>query len=284
MPMTQELRNEISAKLEQFSRIQKKLAVFLIQYWNEIPLMSIEYISKECGVSTATIIRFVRRFGFRGFYDFKDKIKEEIKSSINPAERFRLVKTELSGRKSLVKVAKQDVKNINKLLGTLEEAKFRQFLEMVEKAGRVFAFGVSVSSIFARMITYIFNQVQKETHFLDEGIMTVEEKLLTVKKTDVVILSSFPPYSRSTIEYAQLAHEEGLQVVGISDNEYSPISQYASLIISIPCESVSFTTSVAAFSVLINAVATEIAVKKKDVLIENGKLIDKKLRRFYYLS
>jgi DNA-binding MurR/RpiR family transcriptional regulator len=282
--MNQELRNEIRQNLDEYSRIQKKLAVFLVEYWNEIPLMSIEYISQETGVSMATIIRFVRKFNFKGFYEFKEKIKADIKNNINPVERFRLLKPDFSGKQSLVKLAKQDVKNINKLLSMVKEEAFRKLVDMIEQSRRIFTFGVSISSIFARMITYIFNQIRKETHCLDEGCMTVEERILSIQKDDLVIFSSFYPYSRCTVEFAQLAHQEGLRVVGISDNEYSPISQYASLMLAIPSENVLFTTSLSAFSVLINAVATEIAVKKKDELSDTIKLTDKKLRKFYYLS
>lgn len=284
MKSIKDLKKEIHKSLDNISRTQKKLAAFLIDHWNEIPLVSIEYISKETGVSTASVTRFTRKFGFKGFYDFKARIKEEIKNNIDPVERFRLIKEDLSGRKSLMKVAKQDVKNINRLLREIKEETFSTLVGLVENAKRVFTFGASISSIFASLIRYIFNQVQKETHCLDDGNVTVEEKILSVKKDDLIIFLSFLPYSKSTIDFAQLAHEQGLKVVAISDNEYSPISEYASLVLPIPRENVLFTTSVSAFSVLINAIATEIALKKKDKLTDSIKNIDKILKRFYYLN
>jgi DNA-binding MurR/RpiR family transcriptional regulator len=155
---------------------------------------------------------------------------------------------------------------------------------MVEQAPRIYSFGASISSILSNLIRYIFNQVQKEAHCLDEGNMTPEERIVALKKDDLVIFCSFYPYSRCTIEFAQLANEQGLQVVAISDNEYSPISEYASLVLAIPRENVLFTTSIAAFSVLINAIATEIAYKKKDLLTESINNTDKILKKFYYLS
>jgi len=278
------LKEEIEKSLENISRMQKKLAAFLIDHWNEIPLLSIEYISKETGVSTASITRFTRKFGFKGFFDFKARIKEEIKNNIDPVERFRLIKEDLGGKKSLLKVAKQDVKNINKLLSQIKEENFCNLVSAVETAKRVFTFGASISSIFARLIRYIFNQVQKEAHCLDECSVTVEEKILSIKKEDLVIFLSFAPYSKSTIDFAQLAFEQGLRVVAISDNEFSPISEYASLVLPIPRENVLFTTSVSAFSVLINAIATEIALKKKDALSDSIRDMDKTLKRFYYLN
>jgi DNA-binding MurR/RpiR family transcriptional regulator len=252
------LKDEVQENTENYSRIQKKLAVFLLEHWNEIPLMSIEHISKETGVSTATISRFARIFGFKGFYDFKDKLKEEVKNSINPVDRF--------------------------LISMVKEETFSKLVEMIEKAPRIYSFGVSVSSIFSELIRYIFNQVQKEAHCLDEGNVTVEEKIVTLQKDDLVVFCSFYPYSRCTIDFAQLAKEQGLQVVAVSDNEFSPISEHASLVLAIPRENILFTTSISAFSVLINAIATEIAYKKRDKLTGSIKQTDKILKRFYFLG
>lgn len=278
------LQEHIKKNTEFCSRIQKKLGVYLLEHWNEIPLMSIEHISKETGVSTATISRYARQFDFRGFYDFKEKIKEEVKNTINPVDRFRLLKADLSGKKSLVTVAKQDVKNLNKLISMVKEETFSKLVEMIENSRRVFSFGASISSIFSQLTRYIFNQVQMEAHCLDEGNITVEERILMLDKEDLLIFCSFYPYSRITIDYAQLAQEQGLQVVAISDNEFSPISEHASLVLAIPRENVLFTTSISAFSVLINAIATEIAYKRKDELTESINRTDKILKRFYFLS
>lgn len=278
------LKDQLRENTDSYSRIQKKLATFLLENWNEIPLMSIEHISKETGVSTATISRFARIFAFKGFYDFKDRLKEEIRITVNPVDRFRQLKADLSGKKPLVTVARQDVKNINKLIAMVKEETFLNLVKMIEKAPRVYSFGASISSIFSNLIRYIFNQVQKEAHCLDEGNMSVEEKIVTLQKDDLIIFCSFYPYSKSTISFAQLAGELGLQVVAISDSEFSPISEYAALVLPIPRENVLFTTSVSAFSVLINAIATEIAYKKKEELTESINRTDKILKKYYFLS
>lgn len=278
------LKKQIEAGLNDFSRLQKKLASFLIERWDELPLMAITDIARETGLSTASVSRFTRQFGFKGFYDFKDQIKNELKSSINPVDRFFRLDADLSGKKSLSKVAKQDVKNINKLLAQMNEQTFINLLHKVENAERVYVFGIGVSSILSSLTRYVFNQVGKETHILDEGDMPVEEKILLITERDLVLLHSFYPYSKITVEYAQLAKERGLEVVAISDNEFSPISEFVSSVVAIPRENILFITSISAYSVLINAVATEIALKKKDSLTDSLKQAEKILKRFYFLS
>jgi DNA-binding MurR/RpiR family transcriptional regulator len=282
--MKKELKDQVNSAMGSYSRIQKKLAIFLVDNWNEIPLMSIETISRETGVSTATITRFVRRFKFKGFYDFKEKIKGDLKEAINPVERFKLLKGNLSGRNSLVRVAKQDIKNINKFLANIKDETFQEIVGMIEKADRVYTFGTSISSIFASMTTYLFNQIQKETYSLMEGDLSVEEKILQLRRDDLLMFFSFYPYSRSTIQYAQLAHSLGIPVVSISDNVYSPISESSTIVLAIPRENILFTTSTSAFSVLVNAIATEIAIKKKDQLSQAIKQEDEILKKFYFLS
>ena len=109
----------------------------------------------------------------------------------------------------------------------------------------------------------------------------MKKKYSTLKKDDLIILSSFFPYSKSTGEFAKLAHELGLPIVLLSDSEYSPLSSYASLVLKIPRENILFTTSISALTVLLNAIATEIALKKKETLGQSLKEMDRKLRPFY---
>lgn len=284
MDNKKDLKQIIKSDIANYSRIQKKLASYLVDNWAEIPIASIESISKETGVSTATITRFFRKYNFKGFLDFKDSLKGELKETINPMERFKLYRANFQARDSLVQVARMDIKNINKLLATIKEESFSQIVKMVDKADRVYAFGINISSILAHMTCYLFNQVGKETHCLDEGPLSVEEKILQVRRSDLLIFFSFYPYSKSTIEFAQLAKKHQLPLISISDNAHSPISESASMVLAIPRENILFTTSTAAFSVLINAIATELALNNQNELVQKLEAADESLKPFYFFS
>jgi len=280
--MKKNLREEIRKGMVDFSRTQKRLATFLLDNWAEIPLLSIEAIAKKSGVSMASITRLTRRLACKGFYDFKRQIKSEhMHDIINPVERFFSISSDLSGKKSLIKAARQDVKNINRLLATVSEETFLKLVAAIEKARRVHTFGVGISALFSNLTAYTFNQIQKETHSLDEGHIPVEEKILSIQKDEVIIFSSFYPYSKCTVDFARLARQRGLEIVAFSDNEFSPLSEFATLMLKIPRENILFTTSISAMTVLLNAIATEIALKKKDDLAQSLKDQDRQLRAFY---
>lgn len=277
-----DLKAEIRSGAASYSRQQKRLATFLLDNWTEIPLLSIEMISAKSGVSMASITRFARRLGCRGFYDFKNKVKgEHLRLIANPVERFFSVPAHIQGKRSLIKAANQDVKNINALLAGISEETFLRLVGLIEKSRRVNTFGVGISSILADLFAYTLNQILKDAYRLDEGSIPVEERIFCMKKDELVVFSSFYPYSRCTVEFARLAHERGIPIVLLTDNEYSPIARSASLVLKFPRENILFTTSISALSVLFNAVATEIALKKKDELSLSLKEMDRKLRGFY---
>ena len=280
--MKRNLREEITKAMGSFSRTQKRLANFLVDNWAEIPLLSIEDIAGKSGVSMASITRLSRKLAFDGFHDFKNQVKgEHIRRMVNPVERFFALQTDMGGKKPLIQAARQDVKNINRLLTSISEETFLKLVDWVAGARRVFAFGVGISSIFSRLIAYTFSQIEKETHSLDEGHTPVEEQILAIRKDEIVIFSSFFPYSKCTVDFARLAHQRGLRIVAFSDNEFSPVAQYASLVLKVPRENILFTTSISALSVLLNSVATEVAMKKKDALGRLLKDQDRQLRSFY---
>ncbi len=280
--MKKKLLEEIRGGWKGFSRTQKRLANFLVDNWAEIPLLSIETIASRSGASMASITRLTRKLAYKGFHDFKKQVQsEQLSHIVNPVERFFSLKGDLSGKEPLIQAARQDVKNINRLLTSISEETFQKLVGWVDRARRVYTYGVGISAVFADLIAYTLTQIQKETHSLDEGRTPIEEKIMTSDKNALIIFSSFFPYSRCTIDFAKLARKRGLRIVAFSDSEFSPIAPYASLILKIPRENILFTTSISALSVLLNAIATEIALKKKDALARELKEQERQLRMFY---
>jgi len=280
--MKNEIKNKIERKINDLPKKKMKLALYLLNNIEEIPFLSIKNIAQKSKTSTATVTRFVREFGFEGFYDFKNQLQEELRNKVNPVDKFGLLDDKLNGEGSLLKVAEQDIKNINRLLTTIDKKILDNFKNNIEKSKRIFTFGVGMSSIFSRIISYLFNQIEVDTHCLDEGSMPPEERIFNLSKDDLLIFSSFKPYSNITIKIAKVAKKRDLKSASITDNKLSPITKYTSIAIPIPSENILFTNSITAFSVLINSIATEIAIKKKYRIIHEIKEKDKVLKDFYF--
>ena len=244
--------------------------------------MNINSISEKTQVSTATIIRFARDFGFKGFLDFKTSLQKDIRKKLKPIDKFHSLNNKIDAEQAIVKVAEQEMININTLISNIEKEKIKELVDTIHKAERVYTFGAGISKIFSKMITYLFNQINKESHCLDEGIMSPQRKLLNLTDNDVLILSSFPPYSIVTIKVAKIAFENGIKLISFTDNELSPISKFSKMVFPIPTDNLLFTNSIAAFSVFANSLSTELALKDKENIVSIIKGRDKILKDFYF--
>ena len=60
---------------------EKHLITFIEKHSSEIPKFSITELSELANVSTATIVRTVKKLGFNGFTDYKLSLKNNIKQS-----------------------------------------------------------------------------------------------------------------------------------------------------------------------------------------------------------
>ena len=65
---------DIQLSYNQFTKTEKKIADFIIQNTNQVLFMSITELSESCGVADASVHRFCRTMGVKGYQEFKMKL------------------------------------------------------------------------------------------------------------------------------------------------------------------------------------------------------------------
>ena len=65
-------------KYHLLSPVQKKIADFILAHCSEVILSAIGDLAAECGTSETTIMRFLRKIGFRSYQVFKVKMAQDI--------------------------------------------------------------------------------------------------------------------------------------------------------------------------------------------------------------
>ena len=140
---------------------------------------------------------------------------------------------------------------------------------MFLKASHVYTFGLGISSLLARVLSYSLNQVAvRSTPFAHEH-ETFFEQIHQVTPSDVAVAFSFHPYSRETIDTAQALAAKGVPVVAVTDRVTSPVCFVSKAVLPIASQNLLFTNSISAVSVLINALTTEVALRSKDRATDN---------------
>jgi DNA-binding MurR/RpiR family transcriptional regulator len=247
---------------------QRKVADVLLQRIREVPFLSVIDLQEMSGASKATVVRLAQSLGFTGYLELRERVREGAQSEISEAETFPLLSRE-SDEETLTAVARQDVKNINRTIAQIDRAVFVRVSGMFLKAAHVYTFGLGVSSLLARLLAYSLNQVAvRSTPFAHEH-ETFFEQIHQITPSDVAVAFSFHPYSRETIATADALASKGVPVVAVTDRVTSPISFVSKAVLPIASQNLLFTNSISAVSVLINALATEVALRSKNKATDN---------------
>jgi DNA-binding MurR/RpiR family transcriptional regulator len=182
---------------------------------------SVNEVAAMAAVSEATVMRFCRILGFKGFQDFKIALAREM---VIPSPRLH---AEVGGEDdaALVRrvfqtsgVALQDTLEILEI-GAMKEA-----AQLLRQARQVMVFGVGGSG---PAVAYAGNRFLllglKAYMCTDFYLMLMAVSLLS--REDVVLAISNLGTTREIVETVGIAREKGARVICITNNSLSPLAQ-----------------------------------------------------------
>lgn len=258
-----EIKDKITSKYDSLPKNQRKIAEYFINNFDGIPFKNVNELSIETGVSVASIVRFAQRAGFDGFSGLRDAITESLQQKLNNNEIYPLFEIHKIKEDILTDVANLDIKNINDTLNVVERKTFDNVINLISKSERVFTAGLGISYLLAEILAYQLTQVGISSTVLKHTHTIFNEQILFLNQKDLLIVFSFPPYSKETVEAAEFARKKKIDVIAVTNKPASPVTFFTKANLIVKSENMLFTNSFAAISVIINAIATACAIKNK---------------------
>ena len=94
------------------------------------------------------------------------------------------------------------------------------------------------------------------------------EPVVLMRPGDLVMVLSFPPYSRQSLDLLARCAERGIATVAVTDRPTAPAARQADFALVVKSDNMMFTNAVAAVTVFLNALATEIATSHREHAVE----------------
>ena len=258
---------------------QKKVANYILQKPNELAFVTTDLLARRLKVSKPTIVRFARSLGYDGFTGLQQECLGALRSDLSSVNEFLGELKEQTHDEALTKVVEAEVENINETLNHFDRKVFDDVVSMLVRSRNVLTMGVGVSSLLSQILAYELTQVAINARSIAASPMRFVEQLALAKKQDVVVGFSFPPYSRETIDAAQFAKKRGVQVISVTDTLTSPMTYHADRVIVVRSRNMLYTNSIAAISIMMNAIVTQIALKNKKVFTPTMELVSRQMRK-----
>ncbi|MEL7097540.1 MAG: MurR/RpiR family transcriptional regulator [Pseudomonadota bacterium] len=229
MPST--VLERLAGGLEDLSPEARKAATYVLENPQDVGVSTVREIAAAAQVKPNTFVRMARAAGFDGYEDFREPFRAAIRAgSASFPDRARWLqdisaKGELGGLYAdMVSAALQ---NIEDTFANITEPQLKTAADAIWAARRVFTLGVGVNNSNARNFTYLASTGMVQFHAIPRPGSVPIDDLAWADRRDVLIAITCRPYRREVVEAVELARQQGVTVVALSDSPASPIIRAA---------------------------------------------------------
>jgi len=221
--------SHIRAHGDSLSNTERRVADYILDNQQHVINMSMMEIANDVGVSDASVLRFVRSIGFKGFNDFKIALatslynpREAIFEKVDPVDDVETIARKVINS------------NIQLLKDTLAFSDFDQIeksINEIKQAQRIYIFAVGTSSpMAARLYDRLFRLGYPATAITDTYHQLMQAAIIA--KGDLIIAVSQSGTPETLFQALLVAKEKGAKLIAITCNEASKIAKLAEVNIS----------------------------------------------------
>lgn len=229
---------------------QRKIADYFLKNEERIGNMSSMDVSKECGVSDASIIRFSRAIGYQGFTDLKNDIYNSLAGEASAAVRNMQLSDRfdvMSGKFDDQYIPDTFVElmnyNLTKTFRQNPVESYEQLTDMILAAKRKYVIGLrgcmGLASHFARLLGFATSQVLSLPQNETEAMGAMQD----INQDDIFILFSFARYYKIDMFLINVAKSHNAKICVITDSPIAPMIPYADISFFVETSHMSFFNS-----------------------------------------
>lgn len=224
MDEVQSVLGVICASYDSFFDTEKKLADCIMERKGDVVDMTVAELAQASGTSDASVSRFCRRCGFKGFHHLKMTLAREIgEAQGRPGTVSNDISRENIGQ-SLQNILANKVEEMKQTISMIDEKQFEEILSVIEHARMVQLAAVGNTIPVAMDGAFKLNQL---------GIPAVAGTIWDAQTAytfnlgdeDVLIIISNSGSSKRLMAMAEGAKENGIRIIAITNNPESPIAK-----------------------------------------------------------
>ena len=263
--MTRDILSVIQNSMPTFSKGQRLIARFILESYDKAAFMTASKLGKTVNVSESTVVRFAAELGYDGYPSMQKALQEMIRNKLTSIQRIEVANDRIGNQDILSMVMQSDIEKIRMTLEETDRASFRQAVDAILSAHRIYILGVRSAAALADCLGFYFNLIFDNIVLVHTtSASEIFEQLLRVGPEDVVIGISFPRYSSRTVKAMRFAKDRGANVIALTDSEASPLAEAATETLLAKSDMASFVDSLVAPLSLVNALIVAVGRRRNE--------------------
>ena len=224
------IAEHVRASVARLTAQERKAAQILLTNYPTAGLAPVAEFAERARVSAPTVLRFVAKLGFVGYPDFQRQLREELEAQLaSPlAKPARRAGPRSPQRPLIDPFVEAAVANLQGTFRNLPEDDFGAIVELVcDRRRNVHLLGGRFTDALARYLAAHISLVRPDVRHVPSGIGVWRDRLLDIRRRDVLIVFDIRRYQEDVIEFARGAAARGAEIVLITDQWISPLARQA---------------------------------------------------------
>lgn len=223
MNQSQSVLDCITVLYDQLFDAEKKIAKFILNNPKKVVDMTVSELAEISDVSIASVSRFCRKVGLKGFAQLKISLAQELVDTNKSGEISNDISVD-NIPQSLQNILANKITELKQTVNLINTDEFREILEGIRDSSRVQVIAVGNTIPVAIDAAFKFNELGIPT-----TAGTIWETQLsysfTLGKGDVLIAISNSGESDKVLEAVKIANNNKAMTIGITNSPHSAIGE-----------------------------------------------------------
>lgn len=229
--------NKINQRLrEAYAQLppqERRLADFIMDHPEDLPLFNSAELARLCGVSKATVSRLFKRLGFASFREGRQLFRQLRQQGVPIAA------SDGNGGSLVERHLEREIDNLRRLFGALDPATFADILAALADAQRILVIGFRNSYPVALHLRQQLSQIRGGVALAPQPGQSLGEELAGLTDGDLVVLCGFRRRPRNFPAILETLQRRQIPVLLLADGSLRGQAERARWWLECPLDSLS---------------------------------------------
>ncbi|SHG17003.1 MurR/RpiR family transcriptional regulator [Ornithinibacillus halophilus] len=199
-----------------YTKSEQKLYTYITENFEQIVYQSLTELAIACQVGEATVLRFCRKLGCKGYQEFKLSLARELSNRDKNNNHGTYID----------KVRNNMIQAIEDTHHLVDDEQLQKAVEMINEAKTAVIYGVSSSGIAGLDMQNRLMRIGVNFEVITDSHNQVIRSN-SVNKDTVIIAISLTGSTKDIINAVKIGKDNGAKVIAITNYMKSPLTQYA---------------------------------------------------------
>jgi DNA-binding MurR/RpiR family transcriptional regulator len=214
------LRGNLSPQLD-------RVADYVLKNGDHACFQNARALAESAGVSAPTVVRFVKRIGYKGFPSFRRHLQDSAREELGTRRNLSPVGKPRKGRGLIEQVIEQEASAIRDSLKLVREEDFQLAVSRICRADTVYLLAGKTSFASAYILYYRLSKLGIDCKLINPGGLTVFGELAPISAKDLLLVIGFQRIPSDVHLSVREAKRKKATILAITDPPASPISVLA---------------------------------------------------------